>query len=203
MNRRKLIVTIVSIVCVLGAAGVLAWHFWPEPPPTTADQVYGAVMTDDNPVEMSPEELDRWVNSVADTVERLPSHEMNKLLTVALQDEEMRKRFESLKPETRRRLARLISDEQRARLGAEMMQGMVQFLKAMPKPLRNKAIREMHEHGKRQRERARKEGRGGPHEMTKERFAEFHASSTPRQRGQFIRAMREMRKMLDDAGVRD
>ena len=202
MNRKKLIAVIVSVVCVLAAAGALTWHFWPEPPPTTADQVYGSVMSDDNPLEMSPKELDRWVNDVADTVQRLPAHEMQKLLQVAMQDEEMRKRFESLKPETRRRLVDLISEEQRARLGAEMMEGMVQFLRAMPKPLRVRAIREMHERGKRHRERGGGEGRGHP-EMTKERFAEWHAATTPRRRAQFVRAMRDMRQMLEEAGVRD
>jgi len=202
MNRRKLTLGIVSVVYVLGAAGALTWHFWPEPPPTTADQVYGAVMSDDNPLEMSPEELDRWVNDVADTVEHLPAHEMQKLLQVAMQDEDMRKRFESLKPETRRRLMNLISEEQRARLGAEMMEGMVLFLRAMPKPLRVRAIREMHARGRRHRERGGREGRGHP-EMTKQRFAEWHAATTPRRRAQFVRAMRDMRKMLDEAGIRD
>ena len=133
MKRKKLIVVILSIAGVLAAAGGLIWHFWPEPPPTTADQVYGVVMTGTNPLEMSPEELDRWVNDVADTVERLPPHEMEKLLHVAMQNDEMRQRFETLKPETRRRLMDLISQEQRARLGAEMATSMVAMLKAMPK----------------------------------------------------------------------
>jgi len=198
MNRRKLIAATLSVAAVLAAAGALAWHFWPEPPPTTADQVYGTVMVEDNPLEMSPKDLDRWVNSVADVVERLPPHEMEKLLRLALQDKEMRQRFRKLEPETRRRLMSLISQEQQARLGVEMMQGMVHFLKAMPKSVRVRMIREMHK----RREQGHGEGGGHP-KMTKERLAEFHASTTPRQRAQFVRAMREMRIMLEEAGIRD
>ena len=199
MSRKKLALAIGSVVGLLAAAAMLVWHLWPEPPPTTADMVYGAVMAETDPLKMSPEELDRWVNDVASVVERLPPHEMQKLLTLALQNETIRQRFESLEPATRQRLVSLISQEQRARLGAEMAQGMVAFLKAMPRPVRNAAIRQMHEHGK--RERGRRGGRGGHPEMTKERFAEWQAASSPRQRSKFIRAMRDMRKMLEDAGI--
>ena len=87
-------------------------------------------------------------------------------------------------------------------LGAEVLAGMVVFLPAMPKSLRVKAIREMHAQGKRQRARQGREGRGHP-EMTKERFAEWHAATTPRRRAQFVRAMREMRAMLEEAGIQD
>ncbi|MFW6162616.1 MAG: magnesium transporter MgtE N-terminal domain-containing protein [Planctomycetota bacterium] len=199
MNRRKLIAVILSAVALLAAAGVLTWHFWPEPPPTTAQQVEQAVMTPTNPLEMSPQELDRWVNQVADTVERLPPHEMNKLLELALQNEELQERFRQLEPETRRRLMNLVSEEQRARLGAEMAQGMVAMLKAMPKSARNALLRSMHK--RRQSERAR--GSGGDREFSTERFMEFHAATTPRQRAQFVRAMREMRRMMEDAGIHD
>lgn len=200
MDRRKLALVAGSIVLLAAACGLLAWHFWPEPPPTTANQVYGTVMTQANPLEMSPEELDRWVNQVADVVERLPAHEFQKLLSSAMSDEEMRKRFESLKPETRRKLMNLISEEQRARMMAEMAQGMVAIFKAMPKPLRDAALRKMHEQGQRQRAQ-RGGGRDGHPEMTKQRFAEFQAATTPRQRATFVRAMREMRAMMESAGI--
>lgn len=199
MDRKKLALVIGSIVLLLAAGGVLAWHFWPEPPPTTANQVYGTVMTQDNPLKMSPEELDRWVNQVADVVERLPAHEFQKLLNTAMGDEEMRKRFESLKPETRRKLMNLISEEQRARMMAEWAPGMVAALKVMPKFLRDKALREMHEHGKRQR--AKRGADGGHPKMTKQRFAEFQAATTPTQRAKFVRAMRDMRVMMESAGI--
>lgn len=198
MNRRKLIAAILSVAAVLAAAGALAWHFWPEPPPTTADQVVGTVMVEDNPLEMSPKDLDRWVNSVADVVERLPPHEMEKLLRVAMQDQEMQRRFESLQPETRRRLMSLISQEQQARLGVEMATSWVAFMRAMPKSVRVRMIREMHK----RRDRGHREGGGHP-KMTKDRLAEFHAATTPRQRAQFVRAMREMRVMLEEAGIHD
>jgi len=202
MNRRTLAILIGSVACLAGAAAALGWYLWPEPPPTTADQVYGAVMSEDDPLEMSPEELDRWVNNVASVVERLPAHETQRLLEVALKDDRLRKRFESLKPETRQRLANLISQEQRARMAADMAVGMVQFLRAMPKPVRVRFIRQMHARG--ERERAQRRGRGGgKHEMTRERFAEWQAASVPRQRAKFVRAMREMRTMLEEAGIRD
>jgi hypothetical protein len=94
----------------------------------------------------------------------------------------------------------LISEEQRARLGAEMAQGMVAMLRAMPRSLRNRMIREMHERGKRQRARG---GGRRDREFSTERFMEFHAATTPRQRAQFVRAMREMRRMMEEAGIRD
>ena len=201
MSRKKLAVVVGSVVGLFAAVGGLTWQFWPEPPPTTVDMVYGAVMVETDPLKMSPEELDVWVNNVASVVERLPPHEMQKLLTVALQDERIRQRFESLKPETRRRLSDLISQEQRARLGAEMAQGMVTFLRAMPRPVRNAAIRQMHERGK--RERGKRGGRRGHPEISKEKLVEWQAASSPRQRSKFIRAMREMRQMFEDAGIED
>ena len=68
MDRKTLAIVSVCVVVVGAAAGVLTWHFWPEPPPTTADQVVATVMVEANPLEMTPEQLDRWVNDVADVV---------------------------------------------------------------------------------------------------------------------------------------
>ena len=203
MKWKRPLIVVGCLIAVGAAAGVLTWHFWPEPPPTTATQVVGAVMVEKNPLEMTPKQLDEWVNAVADVVERLPAHETQKLLQVAMQDEAIRERFESLKPETRRRLFNLISEEQRARMMASMAQGMVAMFKAMPKSVRNAALRQMHARRKQGEARRAREGKGGHPPMTKERFAEFHAATTPIQRAQFVRAMREMSKMMDEAGIRD
>ena len=183
------------VVSLLGAGGVLAWHFWPEPPPPTAEDVYAA-MTEVDPGELSEEELDRWVVKVADAVERLPAHEVEKFVGKAIADPKLRERFESLDEEHRKKLANLISDEQRARLMTEMVPRFVEQLKQMPPPARKLLI-----HGMRA---AHSRRRGGKRRtMSKERFAQFHAATTPRQRARIVRAFREMGKMMEEAGIRD
>jgi Mg/Co/Ni transporter MgtE len=195
MNRRRLVLVLVSLACLGAAAGVLTWHFWPEPPPSTADQVYDAVMGAE-PQELSDEEVADWIETVADTVDRLPPHEFEQLVTRALGDEKLRERFEALKPEQRRRLMNLVSEEQRSRMMAKMGPAMVKHFKAMPAPVRKVVFEQMM---KRHRERR---GKGTHPEMTPRRFVERHAATTPRQRAEFVRAMREMRKMLQEAGVK-
>jgi len=190
--RRKWILVIASAVCLLVAAGVLAWALRPEPPPPTADDVLAAVAESD-PTQLSDEEVETWMARVASTLERLPPHEMQALVQKALGDEALRKRFEALTPEQRQKMAGLISEQQRARMMATMATGMVATFKVMPAPLRKMAFEKMRA--------GREEHRGKHPKMTKERFAQFHAATTPTQRAEFVRAMREMRKMMQEAGI--
>ncbi len=196
MSRPRLLLIIGSVLCLGGAATLFAWHFWPEPPPSTVDEVYGAVMSTD-PTQLPEKDLERWIENVAATVERLPPHEFEKLITKALQDEQLRGRFESLKPEQRRKMMGLLSQAQQSRMMAKMGSSMVKYLKAMPAPLRKVALKTMLAHRK-----SRGKGRRH-HKMTRVRFAQRHAATTPRQRAEFVRAMREMRQMLEEAGIGD
>lgn len=195
MRRRWLVILGLALIPVLGA---VLWFVWPEPepPPSTADEVIETVLGED-PTELSGEELDRWMARVVATVDRLPPHEFQPLVQKAMANAELRARFESLEPEQRRRLRNLVSEEQRAQMGAGMAKGMVAVLKAMPKALRDTTIREFHERAKARR------GEHGRREMTPKRFAEWHAATTPKQRAEFVRAMRDMRQMMEDAGVAD
>ena len=183
------------IASLAGAGGFLAWHFWPEPPPPTAEEVYAA-MTEVDIGELSEEELDGWIARVADAIERLPAHEVEKFVGKAIANPKLRERFESLDEKHRRKLANLISDEQRARLMTEMVPRFVQELKQMPPPARKLLIQGMRA--------AHSRRRGGKRRtMSKERFAQFHGATTPRQRAKIVRAFREMRKMMEEAGVND
>ncbi len=195
---RKPLIIAACLACLVGAGGVLAWHFWPGPPPTTADQVLDAVMQSD-PADMSEEELAVWMKDVAEKAERLPPHELQKLVERALSDEKLKARFESLAPEERQKLAELVSEEQRARMMATMAVGMVAMLKALPAPARKVMIQQMRERG----EAYKGKGKGERHEMTKERVARWLSGTTPTQRAEMVRAMRDMRKMMEEAGFKD
>lgn len=192
---RKVLLAIASALCLAAAGGVVTWWFWPPPPPTTAAQVIEAVMKGD-PAELSEKELEVWIADVAAKAERLPPHELQKLVEKALADEGLRERFESLSPEQRAKMAALVSEEQRARMMAKMATGFVAMLKAMPPPLRKVTIeqtlakRDTHE---------RVKGR----EMTKDRVAQWLAATTPTQRAEMVRAMREMRTMMREAGIKE
>ena len=191
MTRKRLLI-IGSIVCFVAAIGVLAWALWPGPPPTTADQVL-AVMMEADPTQLSEEELDPWMKQVASTVDRLSPHELQKLVDRAIADETLRQRFGSMSPQQREKMANLVSEEQRARVMVRMAAAGVRRLKAMPAPLRKATLRLI---------RARREAGGhGPPQVTKERMAQWYGATTPRQRAQFVRAMREMRRMLEEAGI--
>jgi len=194
MARKTAVLVTMSVVSLAAAASLLAWHFWPEPPASTADQVVDTVMGSD-PTQLSDDKVKDWIADVASTVDRLPPHEFEKLIVKAMGDENLRKRFEALKPEQRRKLMNLVSEEQRSRMFAKMGTSVVKYFKAMPAVLRNIAIREMHAKAHRGRE-------GGKHRgMSKQRLMERHASTTPKNRAEFVRAMRDMRKMLEEAGV--
>ncbi len=197
--RRKVVLAL-ACVGLLGAAGViLALTLRPEPPPSSAEEVLAA-LDEANPEAMDDEELDRWVRKVASAIERLPPHEFQRLVTKAVADESLRERFRSLEPEQRRKLMELVSEEQRSRMMVSMATAMVETLKAMPEDLRIATLQQMWE----RREQMRAEGRrrGGPRpEMTKERFARRIAATTPTQRARLVRAMREMRRMMQQAGI--
>ncbi len=184
--------------CLLGAGSVAAWHFWPKPPPTTADQVVEAVMNSD-PAEMSQEELATWIRDVASKAERLPPHEMQKLVEKAMANEGLRERFESLPPEERRKLVELVSEEQRARMMAKFTTGMVAVLKALPAPARKVMLQQMIQ----RHEADRGKGKGDRPEMSKESVARWLAATTPTQRSEMVRAMREMRVMMKEAGLKE
>ncbi|MBL7223868.1 MAG: hypothetical protein ISS72_08445 [Candidatus Brocadiae bacterium] len=194
MARKTVVLVTVSVVSLAAAASLVAWHFWPEPPPSTAEQVYDTVMGSD-PTQLSDEKVKGWIADVASTVERLPPHEFEKLIVKAMGDENLRKRFEALKPEQRRKLMDLVSEEQRSRMFAKMGTSMVKYFKAMPAALRNIALREM------QARTQHRRGGGAHGGISKQRLMERHASTTPKNRAEFVRAMREMRKMLEQAGV--
>jgi len=191
---RKSLIIAGCVVCLLGAGGLLAWHFWPQPPPPTATELIETVMKGDT-AEMSDEELGEWMREVAAKAERLPPHEMQKLVEQAIGNEELRERFESLGPEERRRLANMVSEEQRARMMAKMAVGMVEMLKAMPPSARRAMFERMRE----RRGPFKGKAKG---EATKERVARWLSSTTPTQRAEFVRAMREMRRMMKEAGIR-
>jgi len=191
----------VCVVVLLGAcASIVAWLVWPEPEPPTADDVL-TVLTERDPAQLSEPELDAWIQQVASTVDRLPPHELQELVQKAIADEKLRARFESLSPEQRQKMGDLISEEQRAQLMSRMATTMVQALKVMPKPLRDAALKQMRTRGRGGPGGGRGERRGGHPAMDKERLARWHSATTPRQRAEFVRAMREMRVMLEDAGI--
>jgi len=192
--RRKLILLAIAAVCLGSTGWLLAGYLKPKPAPTTAEQVVDAMMASD-PAELGEKQLDTWLRQVAAMAERLPPHEMQKLVEKALTDETLRERFESLTPEERHKLANLVSEEQRARMMAKMATGFVAMLKSMPPPLRKSMLQQM-----REKHEARK---GERPQMSKQQVAQWLAGTTPTQRAEMVRAMREMRTMLQEAGLKE
>jgi len=89
----------------------------------------------------------------------------------------------------------LVCEEQRARVMVRMTAAGVRRLKAMAAPLRKAILRLI---------RARREAGGhGPPQVTKERMAQRYGATTPRQRAEMVRSMRELRTMIQEAGFRD
>ena len=196
--RRKVLLLVAS-VAALGVAGwLLADYFKPKPKPSTAEQVVEAVTRPDSE-ELTEKEAEVWLKQVATLTERLPPHEMQKLVERALTDEKLKQKFESLRPEDRQKLMGLVSEEQRARMMATMATGMVAMLKAMP-PVARKAVLQQMRDRRGEFKGKGKEGRG---QMSKERVAQWLAATTPTQRAQFVRAMREMRTMMQEAGIKE
>ena len=196
--RRKVLLLVAS-VAALGVAGwLLAGYLKPKPKPSTAEQVVDAV-TKSDPAEMTEKGTEVWLKQVATLTERLPPHEMQKLVERALTDEKLKERFEALRPEDRQKLMGLVSEEQRARMMATMATGMVAMLKAMPPVARKAMLQQM----RGRREAFKGKGKEGHGQMSKERVAQWLAATTPTQRAQFVRAMREMRTMMQEAGIRE
>lgn len=195
---RRRVALVFACVCLLGGAGaILAFALRPGPPPSTADEVFAA-LDEVKPAELSDEDLDRWARKVASAIDRLPPHEFQRLVQKAVADESLRERFRSLDPEQRRKLMDLVSEEQRSRMMVSMAAAMVASLKAMPEELRTETLQRMWE----RREQMRGEGkRSGRPRMTKERFVRRVAATTPTQRARLVRAMREMRRMMHQAGI--
>jgi hypothetical protein len=193
--RSKRLLLVVSALCFLAAAGLLAWTLWPGPAATTADDVVVAMKASD-PATLPRHEADRWVRRVVTTIERLPPQEFQRLFQRAVGDEVLQRRFAALGPEQQQKLALLIPEEQFARLVVEMSVPMVQFCKSLPRPLRRGAVRHVHALSVRHAQARKASGRP---EMSREDFARWQKATTPRQRAEFIRSMREMRKLLQEA----
>ncbi len=190
MSRRRAI-ALGAAILLLGASGVVAWRLWPQPPPppATAEEMYAMVMQAD-PAQLSEAERNRWATDVAKTFDRLPPHEFEKLLPKVMNDEAWNARFKSLGPEQHRKMRNAVSQEKQV----QMVLQVVAMLKAMPAPLRKVFLTQSQER--------MKQGRGRP-QMGKEEMVEMIGASTPTQRAQFVRAMRDMRSMLEQAGVRE
>ncbi|HUT33029.1 MAG TPA: hypothetical protein VNE39_06095 [Planctomycetota bacterium] len=196
--RLKVLLVVASVAC-LGVAGwLLAGYLKPAAKPSTAEQVVDAV-TESDPAAMSEKESEVWLKQVATLTERLPPHETQKLVERALSDEKLKQRFQSLRPEDRQKLMGLVSEEQRARMMATMATGMVAMLKAMPPTARKAMLQQMRD----RRAGFKGKGKEGHGQMSKERVAQWLAATTPTQRAEMVRAMREMRKMMQEAGMRD
>ena len=118
MKRKGLVVTL-SILGILAATGTLVWAFWPEPPPATVDDVYGALMAVD-PSTLSGEEAAPHIEKVGAVFRRLSPHEYDALADRTVKDEEFGKRMRSLMRRARElegvgeeRLPRLLPPEHR------------------------------------------------------------------------------------------
>ena len=190
MSRTRAILLGASFL-VLGGSGVLAWRLWPQPPPppSTAEEMYATVMKAD-PAQLPEAQRNQWATEVAKTFDRLPPHELEKLLPKVMNDEAWNERFKSLGPEQHRKMRNAVSQEKQVKMMLQVMA----MLKAMPAPLRKVLFTKG-------RERMR-QGGGHP-QVSKEEMIEMIGATTPSQRAQFVRAMREMRTMLEQAGIRE
>ena len=137
---------------------------------------------------MPEPEREKWLAEVGKALDRLPPHEFDKLVQKTITDEAWQERFRALPPEQRRKMGDLISQEKQL----QFMLQIVDVLKKLPAPLRKQIIVQG-------RERMQRDG--VHREITKERMVEHMGSTTPTQRAKFVRAMREMRAMLEEAGV--
>ncbi len=194
MGRNVLLWAGIALIPALAAA---AWFAQPEPvpPPSTATETMTAIESVDFE-GVSDEKLIEWGETVASTIQRLPPHELQKFVGMAMANPKLRERFEKLTPEQRKRLEGIMSEEQRVRVMTDMAQGFVKTMKAMPAFARNAALRAMSER------RKAHEGKSAHAAMTPAKMAQFQAASTPTERAKFIRAMRDMRVMMKEAGIK-
>lgn len=186
---------LISALCLLVAIGIAAWTLWPEPPPPTADDV-AAVMTRHDPAALSPPQREQWMGEVVDTIDSLPPQEFQKLFQKAMADPTLRERFHALGPQQQHKIGLLLSEEQFARMVVEMSAPMVDFCRRLPGPLRRSVVRHVH---RLSMEHAQARGQ----EMSKDDFAHWQKATTPRRRAEFIRSMRLMRQMLQEAHDRE
>jgi len=187
--RRRLLIA--SAILTATAAGIAVWRFRPPPPPpppSTTEDVYAAVARAD-PAKLADAEREQWVTEVAKTLERLPPHEFEKLVQRAMADPQWRERFDNLPPDQRRKLAGSISQEKQL----DMMLRVVKELKKAPPLLRKALIASAYKRMKSEKHR----------EVSKERMVERMASTTPTRRAEFVRALRDLRAMAEEAGIRE
>lgn len=196
--RRKVLFVLAWAACLGVAIWLTAGYLGRDPEPSTAEQVVDALAKLD-PAEITEKEAEAWLKQVAELTERLPPHEMQKLVERALTDARLKERFESLRPEDRQKLMGLVSEEQRARMMAAFAKGAVAMLKAMPRVARKAILQQMRQRG----EAAKGQFKGKGQEMSKQRVAQWLAATTPTQRAEMVRAMREMRAMMHEAGIRE
>jgi hypothetical protein len=196
--RRRIILISLSLACLAAAVATLAWHLRPRPAPTTAEQVVEAVMTSD-PTEMSGAQLDTWIREIAVKAERLPPHEMQKLVASAMGNEKLRERFESLSIEQRLKLMNLVSEEQRAQMGVKFASGIAAALRILPAAARKVAL----QHMLARRDADMASAKGKEMEMSKDRVAQWLGATTPTQRAEMVRAMRDIQQMMKEAGVKE
>jgi len=193
--RRKALLVAMSVACLLAAGGLVCWHLWPQPPAPTAEEVFTEVMAAD-PAKLPDERFSEWVTRSTASVEKLPPHEFDRLVRRCLADPTFRQRVVSLSWERRREFSiNQVSPQHRARLMAVVGSAMVQFAKSLPAPLRRHAVRQFYA--------------GYRHDSRDPRFPKpttrelvgWKCGTTARQRAEFVRSLRDMRGMLEEADV--
>jgi hypothetical protein len=181
----------------IAVLGVVAWRVWrrpsspPPPPPSTAEEVYAAV-TESDPAQLPEEQRDKWLVRAGSAFDRLPPHEFEKLVLKAKDDPAWHERMASLQPEQRRKMMDLVSEQQRM----EMFLGVVETLKKMDAGTRNVMLQVGW-----QRMRAQGQGRGPHANITKDQIINHLTGTTPTQRAKFVRGMRQLRQMAEEAGI--
>jgi len=206
MHAKRLIVA-ASLLGLLAAAAALTWAFWPGPPPATVEEVTEAIMAAD-PAGLSKEELAAYVKEVRSGFERLPPHAFEAFFAQTAENEGLRERMGALRervrtlsPEEREKLPRAIPTDQRMTLMTKRMEEMVEELEMLPPEEREEALRSgiMGRFGGRGRGEGRPD-RGRRPAITKERFIERRAQTSPTQRAKFHVARRKMLRLLDEGG---
>ena len=189
MTKLRIILLAIGLVAV-AALGATAWVIWHEPPPlppSTSEEAYAAVM-DTDPAALAEPDRDTWVETAGKLLDRLPPHEFEKLVQKTMSNAAWHARIASLDPEQRRKLIDLISEQKRL----DMFLQIVEMVKKMPAPVRKVLM---------QQGSARMKRPGGHPNITKDQIIDRIAGSTPTQRAKFVRAMRELRQMAEEAGI--
>ena len=189
MRTRRNIPLLCGVVVLAGCAAMV-WAVWCRSrplAPTTAEEVYSAV-TQLDPAQLTDAEREKWARRVGSAFDRLPPHEFEKLVQKVISDEAWHERFRALDPEQRRRMAEQISEEKQL----EMLRQVLVVLKAMPPAARKALV---------QQARGRMRPQAGMPDITRERIAKRIASSTPTRRAEFIRSLRELRTMAEEAAA--